>query len=142
MYQCDFECLGVVHRRQQSRQPARQHGLAGSRRTNHEDVVCARGCDGEGALRESLPFDVVESCPHRIGRARRAEFNWRKRHVAAEVLDDIRQGSRGECRCDASSRDTSVLFAVGTTTVRPIRSAASVEGSTPDVERKSPPKPS
>ena len=116
MYRCDFECLGVVHRRQQSRQPARQHGLAGSRRTNHEDVVCARGA----------------------GRSIGASAMWPRRYsttsvrgAAANVVAMPRAGTPRSC-----------LRWAPQPTVRPIRSAASVEGSTPDVERKSPPKPS
>ena len=49
-----------VGRRQQPRQPAREHRLAHAGRTDHEQVVAARGRDLERALGVVLPADVGE----------------------------------------------------------------------------------
>ena len=48
-------------RRQDARQPARQHGLAGARRADHQHVVRAGGGDLEGALGGSCPCMSAKS---------------------------------------------------------------------------------
>ena len=49
-----------VERREDRGEAAREHRLAGSRRTDEENVVTARGGDLEGPLRRLLPTNVGE----------------------------------------------------------------------------------
>ena len=55
-----FERLGVVERRQQSRQALRQHALAGAGRPDEQQAVPSRRRDLERALRRGLAAHVGE----------------------------------------------------------------------------------
>ncbi len=55
-----FEQFGGRQRRQDRRQPRRQHRLAGARRSDHQEVVAAGRRDLERALGALLALDVGE----------------------------------------------------------------------------------
>ena len=56
----DFEQFGRRQRRQDGRQPRRQHRLAGAGRSDHQQVVAAGGGDFERALGAFLALDIGE----------------------------------------------------------------------------------
>ena len=56
----DFEQLGRRQRRQDGRQPRRQHRFAGAGRPDHQQIVAAGGGDFERALGAFLALDVGE----------------------------------------------------------------------------------
>ena len=58
-----LERLVVAERRQHAGEPAREHGLARSRRAGEQQVVTACGGDLEGAPASLLPTDVGEIRP-------------------------------------------------------------------------------
>ena len=62
-----FDGLGKGQRRQDARQPLRQHRLAGARRPDHEHVVPARRRDFERALGGGLAAHVAEIRGPRFG---------------------------------------------------------------------------
>ncbi len=91
----NFERLARIQRRQQSRQPARQHRLARARRSDHEHVVTAGRGDLERALDGFLALDVLQ-----IGNRNRAEGEprlWRAQDLRAfHVIDERDQRRSGK----------------------------------------------
>ena len=68
---CDTSSISAgVERRQDRRQPPRQHRLAGARRPDHQEVVAAGGGDLERALGGLLALDVREVGQRLVARLR------------------------------------------------------------------------
>ena len=55
-----FNRLVERERRENAGEPSRQHGFAGPRRPDHQEVVTARGGDFECAASEGLAVEVGE----------------------------------------------------------------------------------
>ena len=95
-----FNRLVETHRRQNSRKPARQHGLTGTRRPDQHDVVPAGHRHFHRALRLILPFDVFEiDVIHALLRKQLFAID-RQRNpglFAIEQFHYLRQVSHGEC---------------------------------------------
>ena len=79
-----------THARQDAREPLGQHGLAGARRTHHQQAVAASCGNLQGSACLCLALDVGQ-----IGIARRFRFRATRRtgerHVAIEVCTDFEE---------------------------------------------------
>ena len=88
----DLERLLPRQRRQDPRQPARQHRLAGARRPDENEVVGPGSCNLERATSSLLAPDIGEivaaaALQHRVGKRLVARYV----DLAAEVRDDLGQ---------------------------------------------------
>ena len=95
-----FNRLVETHRRQNGRKPARQHGLAGTRRTDQNDVVPAGHRHFHGALRLILSFDVFEiDVIHALLRKQLFAIDCQRNPglFAVEQFHYLRQVSHREC---------------------------------------------
>jgi hypothetical protein len=91
------EHLGRLKRREQGREPLRQHRLAGAWRPDHQEVMPPGGGHFERALGGLLAFDVAKVGHRRIagvGRRQRAL----QRLQAFEVVDELKQIGRRQDR--------------------------------------------
>ena len=102
-----FECLFIAHRRQNAGKTAGQHGLAGARRSDHQEIMPARGCHfqcaprlllalyigevgiGKGAGRQGRPV-ALQGCLAVAGGKVGAYFEQRMRGIDAGVADQCR----------------------------------------------------
>ena len=91
----DFQQLGRRERRQNRRQPRREHRFAGTRRTNHEKVMSARSRDLERALGAFLSFDVRE-VEHAGVTFANFGLRPRKNLRTLEVIGELDQRLRGD----------------------------------------------
>ncbi len=66
----------LVHRWQQTRQPGRQHRLAGARRADEQQAVATGRGDLQGALGAGLALHVPQVGTLQRGRARQRLWNW------------------------------------------------------------------
>jgi hypothetical protein len=85
--------LGRLKRREQGREPLRQHRLAGAWRPDHQEVVPAGGGHFECALGGFLAFDVAQVRHHRIAGVGRRHRTL-QRLQAFEVVDELKQIGR------------------------------------------------
>ena len=98
-----FERLGVVERRQQSRQALREHALARARRSDQEQAVPARGRDLERALRAGLAAHVGQVRTRSPAGRQFASAREFEARAALESMAD--GGQRGRARDSRAPRD-------------------------------------
>ena len=89
----EFERLGRFERRQDARQPRRQHRFARAGRSDHQQIVGAGGGDFERAFGALLALHVLQV---EAGGARRRQFRLGRRQQlrALEMVDDRQQVRR------------------------------------------------
>ena len=137
----DVERLGGRHRRQNRRQPPREHRFAAAGRSDEHDVVSARGGDLERALRDRLPFHVREvaaRCAIAVVEQRRTAVA-ELRAVAERDRDGVAERRHG-IDVDPVTSAASARLASGTRMrANPACLAASAIASTPGTARSSPP---
>ena len=92
-----LEQLAGRERRQQARQPARQHRLARARRSDEQQVVAAGRGDLERAFGALLTLDVAQVRP-RLGVQHRPRLGRAQHLDAAEVVDQGDQRARRQHR--------------------------------------------
>jgi hypothetical protein len=90
-----FEEFGGRERRQDRRQPRRQHGFAGAGRSDHQKVMAAGGGDFERALGAFLTLDVGEI---EDGSARFQNFwLWPRQNLRAfDMIGELNERARGD----------------------------------------------
>jgi hypothetical protein len=90
-----LEHLGRFERRQDRRQPPRQHRLARAERSDHQEIVAAGCRDFEHAFGGLLAFDVLQVGHRLVARVRR-------RHrppqglQTLEVVDELKRATFGK----------------------------------------------
>ncbi len=90
-----FQRLLRLKRRQDAGQARRQHRLARTRRTDHQEVVAAGGGDLEHPLGRLLALDLGEVGIVRAIRLHQG-LRWRQDLLAAEMVDQGEQRRRGD----------------------------------------------
>ena len=96
LYHRNFEGLAGVERRQQPRQPARQHGFARARRADHQHVVAASRRNLQRTLCRFTDLHILGTVGYRNGSGGKP-CGGRAQHLRAfDVVDEATGERRGD----------------------------------------------